>query len=109
MNTETIQHVTVFVTSPPEKAAEMAGVLVQDRLAACVNIIPAVRSIYSWKGEVCDEGEALMVIKTRADLIDPLRERVVELHPYDVPEVIAIPIVSGHAPYLKWIDESTRS
>ena len=87
----------------------MAGALVREKLAACVNIIPAVRSIYSWKGEVCDDGEALMVIKTRSGLLDALRERVVQLHPYDVPEVIALPIVGGHGPYLKWIDESTAS
>lgn len=100
---------TVLVTAPPDKAPQIASAVVAEGLAACVNIIPAVRSIYSWKGEICDDGEALMVAKTRAELFEPLRRRVVELHPYDVPEVIALPIAQGHAPYLEWITQSTSS
>lgn len=107
MSDESAKNITVFVTCPGDRAADLAGALVRARLAACVNIISNVRSIYSWKGEVCDDPEALMVIKTRAALFDGLREKVVELHPYDVPEVIALPIVEGHPPYIKWLEEST--
>jgi periplasmic divalent cation tolerance protein len=105
---ETPVHVVVLVTAPPDRAAEIARRLVEERLAACVNILPAIRSVYCWKGELCDDAEALLVIKTRAALFDPLRARVVELHPYEVPEVIELPILAGHPPYLQWIAESTR-
>ena len=101
-------YLLVLVTCPPERAPGLARTLVEDRLAACVNILPAVRSIYSWKGEVCDDGEALLVVKTRASLFDALRGAIVAGHPYEVPEVIAIPIVAGSQPYLDWLASSTR-
>jgi len=82
---------------------------VQSRLAACVNIIDAVQSIYSWEGKICDDGEALMVIKTSRGRFEALRDEVVKLHPYDVPEVVALPIVDGHEPYLQWVGRSTDS
>jgi periplasmic divalent cation tolerance protein len=106
---ESSDYIAVFVTCPGDKAAELAGALVKGRYAACANIVPTVRSIYTWKGEICDDAEALMVIKTRTALFEALREKVVELHPYDVPEVIALPITASHAPYLAWVDESTGS
>jgi periplasmic divalent cation tolerance protein len=94
----------VLSTFPsPEKAAEIAKILVGEHHAACVNIIPAVRSIYRWKGEVCDEGETLAVIKTTSEQFEALRARLVELHPYEVPEIIALSIDAGHAPYLAWL------
>jgi periplasmic divalent cation tolerance protein len=101
------QHVVALVTAPADRAPELARRIVEEKLAACVNILPGVRSIYVWKGEVCDDSEALLVIKTRAALFEALRARVVALHPYEVPEVIELPILDGHAPYLKWLDEST--
>lgn len=101
-------YVTVFVTAPPDKAEQIARPLVEERLAACANIIPAVRSIYSWKGEICTDDEVLMVLKTRESLVEALRARVVELHPYEVPEVVALNITAGHAPYLAWIGENTN-
>jgi periplasmic divalent cation tolerance protein len=101
-------HVVVLITSPADDAARLAGALVKEQLAACVNIISSVRSIYCWEDEVCDDSEDLLVVKTRADLVRALEERVVELHPYDVPEVIALPVVDGHAPYLGWLSETTR-
>jgi periplasmic divalent cation tolerance protein len=98
----------VFCTFPnPEKAAEVARTIVDERRAACVNLLPAVRSIYSWQGEVCDDAEALAVIKTSAGRFEALRSRIVELHPYDCPEVIAMPVCAGHADYLKWVVDST--
>ena len=79
------------------------------RLAACVNIIPGLRSIYRWEGEICDDGESLLVIKTRAESVADLTEALLELHPYDTPEVIALPIEegAGNPAYLQWLlDES---
>lgn len=103
-----IESVVVFVTAPQGEASGLARALVEQRLAACVNILPVVRSVYTWQGELCEEDEALLVIKTRAALLEDLRARVVALHSYDVPEVIALPITGGHAPYLSWLAENTR-
>lgn len=96
--------VVVLCTLPnPEKAAEIARVLVEEQLCACVNIVPAVRSIYRWQGAVQDDSEALAVIKTTRDAYDRVAQRIVQLHPYELPEVIALPLVAGHAPYLAWV------
>ena len=91
-----------------EAAATVARALVGEALAACVNIVPQVRSIYRWDGAVQDDAEALAIIKTTRDRFDQLAARLVELHTYDVPEVIALPIVHGHAPYLAWLEAQTR-
>ena len=100
--------IVVMATAPNEEvASDIARAVVTEKLAACCNIVPGLRSIYSWKGELCDDKEVLCIMKTRAELFDKLRERVVELHPYDVPEVIAVDIKAGHGPYLKWIEETT--
>ena len=100
--------VVAFSTFPsPEKAAEVARVLVGERLAACVNLVPAVRSIYRWEGELCDAAETLAVIKTTTERLAALQARLVELHPYDVPELIALPVAGGHAPYLAWVAGET--
>jgi periplasmic divalent cation tolerance protein len=99
----------VLVTAPTaEKAAEIARAVVEERLAACGNVVPGLRSIYRWEGKVHDEGEALLVLKTARDRLEALRARVVALHPYEVPEVIALPVEAGHAPYLAWIAGETR-
>jgi periplasmic divalent cation tolerance protein len=98
----------LFVTVPGEEVAErLARALVEEKLAACVNRIPGVRSTYSWEGKVTVDDELLLVVKTRRALFEPVRARVRELHPYTVPEVIALPIVQGHEDYLRWIDEVT--
>jgi periplasmic divalent cation tolerance protein len=89
-----------------EDAERIARALVERRLAACVNVVPGVTSIYRWKGEVCRDEERLLVIKTRADRLEALREALVGFHPYEVPELVALPIAAGHAPYLAWLDES---
>jgi periplasmic divalent cation tolerance protein len=97
--------VVALSTAPSvEKAAEIARTLVEERLAACVNIVPGVRSIYRWKGELCDDTEVLCVIKTRKDRVAALRDRLPALHPYEVPELVVLEVASGHAPYLAWID-----
>ena len=103
------EYVVVFVTTgSAEEAAHLARVLVEDGLAACGNLLGPVRSIYRWKGKAKDESETLLMLKTRASLFEPLKERVLELHSYDVPEVVALPLVAGHEDYLDWIDSSTR-
>lgn len=100
--------IVVLITVPgEEEAAAMAQALVDDRLAACVNIVRNVRSIYRWQGSVEDENEALMLVKTRRDLFERLRERVKELHSYSVPEIIALPIGEGSGDYLAWITHET--
>jgi periplasmic divalent cation tolerance protein len=99
--------VVVILTTAPtvDKAAEIARTLVAEKLAACVNLVSGVRSIYAWKGEICDEGEVLCVVKTRSDRVDALRERLCALHPYEVPEVLVLDVVDGHLPYLSWVRE----
>lgn len=102
------EHVVVFITAPnAEEAAKIAKTLVDERLAACGNITQEIRSIYRWQGKVCDDKEVLLISKTRRDLFDRLAARVKELHSYEVPEIIAMPIVAGSDSYLKWIDEQT--
>lgn len=101
--------ILVLVTAPSaDKAAELARTVVEEQLAACGNILPGLRSIYRWEGQVQDDAEALILFKTRASLFDALRSRIVALHPYQVPEVLRVDVADGHAPYLAWILESTR-
>ena len=97
--------VVLSTADSEETAASLANALVEQRLAACVNILPKVRSIYHWQGKVEDTSEWMLVIKSRRDLFDKLRAEIVRLHSYEVPEVIAIPIVDGSEPYLDWIDK----
>jgi periplasmic divalent cation tolerance protein len=104
MEAQEYQHLVVYVTIPPYKASEVATALVTEKLAACVSILPTIRSIYSWQKKICDDTEALLMIKTRSDRWNDLKKRVLALHPYELPEIIALPIVAGHEPYLKWID-----
>jgi periplasmic divalent cation tolerance protein len=97
----------VLSTFPnPDKAAEVARTLVNEQLAACVNLVSQIRSIYRWQGEVSDDVETLAVIKTTDERFEAMRARLVELHPYEVAEVIALPIEGGHAPYLAWVADS---
>jgi periplasmic divalent cation tolerance protein len=96
-------------TCPDAATAErIARELVGASLVACVNIVPGLRSIYRWNGAVQLDEEVLMVLKTAADRVPEARERLVELHPYDVPEVVALPVADGHHPYLQWVADSTR-
>ena len=89
-----------------EDAERVARAVVERGLAACVNVVPGVTSFYRWRGEIARDAEWLMVMKTTAARFEALREALVKLHPYDVPEVVELPIERGHAPYLDWIDES---
>jgi periplasmic divalent cation tolerance protein len=86
-------------------AGRIARALVEQRLAACVNVVAQVTSVYRWKGAIETAEERLLVIKTRGERFEALRQAIVSLHPYEVPEVIALPIEGGHRPYLEWLDD----
>ncbi len=96
----------VFITVPVEKSQELADFIVQKKLGACVNIVPEVSSIYWWKGNIERDRESLLIVKTSAEKFKELIRQVKSVHPYSVPEIIAMPIVAGNEDYLKWIDES---
>lgn len=97
----------VLVTAPDaDTAARLARTLVEERLAACGNLVPGVRSIYRWEGRVCDEAEVLLILKTTAEGAEALRARVVALHPYACPEVLVLPVEAGHGPYARWVREA---
>lgn len=98
---------TVLITAPDAATAEtLARTLVEERLVACANLVPGVVSIYRWQGEVERAEEILLVLKTVAARTEELRERAVELHPYEVPEVLVLPVEGGHGAYLDWVRAS---
>jgi periplasmic divalent cation tolerance protein len=104
MNRELI----VFVTAPGgEQAAKMAEAVVEERLAACVNIVGGVESIYWWEGKVTRDREVLMIIKSTSERYAELEQRIKELHSYTTPEVVALGIERGSEPYLEWLRDST--
>lgn len=90
------------------EAEHIAERLIDERLAACVNVLPAISSIYRWKGKVEHAGEVLLLMKTSNEKLDRLMVRVRELHSYEVPEILALPIERGSPEYLKWLEESLR-
>lgn len=100
--------VVLVTTKNLRDGRKIAGRLVGQKLAACVNVVPRVESVFLWKGKICKENEALLVIKTRGSLFPRLEREVKKLHRYTVPEVIALPIGKGSRDYLAWIRESTR-
>ena len=105
------QFVLVMISAPDEKTArEIANVLLEKKLAACVNLVPSVSSLYIWGGSVNDDDEVIMVVKSRADLFEgQLVPEVLKIHPYDVPEIIALPILFGSRSYMEWIEEVTSA
>jgi periplasmic divalent cation tolerance protein len=103
------EHRLVLSTLPDdERAKSIARTLCEERLAACVNLVPKITSIYRWQGEISEDAEVLAFIKTRAETVPALTKRMLELHPYECPEVIAIDITSGHDAYLAWVGENSR-
>ena len=92
-----------------ETAARIGRTLVESALVACVNIVPGLRSIYRWNDAVQDEPEVLMILKTTGPCLATAREMLLSLHPYQVPEVVALPVVDGHDAYLRWVSTSTRT
>ena len=100
--------IIVLCTCPDEAAGErIAAALVEEHLAACVNRFAGVASTYRWQGKVCRDSEQLLLIKSTRERFEALRMRILELHPYELPEVIAVDIAAGHAPYLEWIAATT--
>ena len=103
------QYIVVFVTcGSEEEALKIARSLVEEGLAACVNLVSPVRSIYRWEGKIWDEKEWLLVIKTQKERFEDLEKKVKALHSYSVPEVIGVPIVEGSSAYLNWLEEVTK-
>ena len=101
--------VVVFVTVPSEKEGVFLGrTLVEQRLVACATLIPNVRSIFQWEGKISEERECLLVLKSRTEVYDALEAAVKAHHSYDVPEIVALPILQGSAEYLSWIREMTK-
>lgn len=103
------EHQVVLCTVPDATVGQrIADALVMEQLAACVNLLPGLTSCYVWRGEAHNDPECLLIIKTRRALFARLRDRITELHPYEVPEVIALDVTAGSAAYLAWINENTR-
>ena len=102
------QALLVLTNVPDVECAQwVARTLIEARLAACVNLLPAVQSMYRWQGKIEEATEITLLIKTTSQQVDSLQKAIVKLHPYDVPEIIATPIVAGYAPYLQWIATET--
>jgi periplasmic divalent cation tolerance protein len=106
---DSVETIVAFVTAPSREVAErIVRDLVERRLVACGNVVGGVRSIYRWQGAVEEADEVLAILKARASDLGTIAERVRALHPYEVPEVVALRIAGGWAPYLAWIAESTE-
>lgn len=101
---------TVLMTVPdPSTGETLARRLVEERLAACGNVIPGVVSVYRWKGAVQRDEEALVLFKTTADRVSAFVEMALEIHPYEVPEILSLPVEDGHRAYMEWVGEETRT
>ncbi len=101
--------IVILVTCPENASDKIASQLVEEHIAACVNILPKVTSIYRFEGKLVKDIEHLLVIKTSRNLWHTLKKRVLELHPYDIPEIIQLKIEDGHEPYLQWIANSVNT
>ena len=99
----------VLCTAPPDRAEHLAEALVKQRVAACVNVLPGVRSFYHWQGKLERDDEQLLVIKTQPRLWSRLKETVRRLHPYEVPELIALPVAAVSGDYLHWLEDTLCS
>jgi len=97
-----------ITTSSPDEARSLGEILVEEKLAACVNILPKMESIYHWEGKLETADESVLIAKTRSDLRDALQKRVLELHSYDCPCVVFLPVMDGNPAYLEWIHRETR-
>jgi periplasmic divalent cation tolerance protein len=100
--------ITFVTCGSAEEAEKIAESLVRDGLAACVNLVPGVTSVYTWDGKLCRESEVLLVIKSTVAARHRMADRVRALHSYSVPEIVTFPIASGNPAYLKWVEDSAR-
>jgi periplasmic divalent cation tolerance protein len=105
-NPDTQYCVILVTTGTLRQAEDIARALVEEKLAACCNILPAIRSVYRWQGATQEDEEQLLIIKSKTARFSQIEARVRELHAYDVPEVIMLPVTGGSAPYLAWIEQS---
>ena len=101
--------VVLTTCNSQEQGAQLARHLIEHRLAACVNILPGARSFYRWKDNIENTAEVVLMIKSRRDMFPQLREAIAHLHTYEIPEVIALPVVDGSDPYLNWLDAELAS
>lgn len=99
----------IFCTVPNKDVGlDIANTLVSEQLAACVNIVPGLTSIYTWKGEICNDQELLLIIKTKSNLFTDVKEAIKKIHPYEVAEIISLSVISGSDDYLQWIETVTK-
>lgn len=103
------QPMIVFITAPSQEIGkQIAAALIEQRFAACVNIIGPIHSLYTWEGKICDDEEVLLIVKSRSDLIESrLIPSVQAIHPYQTPEIIAVPVVTGLPAYIDWMIQET--
>lgn len=99
----------ILTTTPADEAPKLARALLEERLIACCNILPGATSMYWWNGEITTDAEALLLIKTAAERVTPVMDRILELHPYDVPEVVVLPVETAFEGYARWVRESCRA
>ncbi len=99
-------YLVVLITAPTDRGEELANFIVENKLGACVNVVPEVKSLYWWKGKIEKDSEALLIVKTSSGRFRELLRKIKEVHPYTVPEIIALPVFGGNPDYLNWIEES---
>lgn len=99
----------ILTTTPPEVAPQLARTLLEERLIACCNILPSATSMYWWQGEITTDTESLLVIKTAAERLEPVMSRIQELHPYELPEIVVLPVETALEGYAAWVRESCRA
>ena len=101
--------VLLYVTASSKQEAQSLGqTLVEERLAACVNIYPEITSIYWWEGKMETSSEAVLIVKTRSDLVSQVKERLLDLHSYSCPCILVVPVAGGHKPFIDWLLAETR-
>ncbi|WP_448588038.1 divalent-cation tolerance protein CutA [Thermocrinis sp.] len=100
------KYLVVFITTPTDKGWEIANYIVEQKLGACVNVVAEVSSVYWWKGNIERDKESLLVVKTSTEKLEKLISEVKKVHPYTVPEIVAMPLMGGNEDYLRWIDDS---
>jgi periplasmic divalent cation tolerance protein len=100
--------IVIFSTAPPAESANLARMLIERQLVACVNVIP-VRSFYRWKAEFCDDEEHLLIMKTVREKTEDVVAAIKAQHPYEIPEIIALPVIAGYLPYLEWVHQETST
>jgi len=100
--------VVLVTTSSKEEALKLADALLEERLIACANIVEGIRSLFRWQNSVCNEDESLLILKTLACRLEEIQIRVEELHSYEVPEIIALPVIGGSDDYLDWVAQESN-